>query len=358
MVGSEARSVPAAVALADFEAAARERLEAASFGYVAGGSFDEVTLRRNLEAWSGWELQPRVLVDVSRVDTSTSLLGQQVAVPFGIAPAALHGLCHPEAELATAGAAASAGVLFVLSTLASRPLEEVAGAPAEGLRWFQLYVSNDRGFSRALVERAEAAGYAALVLTVDLPVLAVRASRSRTGFDIGAGATGHFAAEEEMTFQEILDTRYADDLTWTDVEAIRSWSSLPVVVKGILHPDDARLAAEHGAAAVVVSNHGGRQLDRVPASIDALPDVVEAIGGRAEVYLDGGVRRGTDVLTALALGARAVVAARPFMYALATGGAEGVARAIDILCRETETAMALLGTPRVRDIGRDHVRRR
>jgi isopentenyl diphosphate isomerase/L-lactate dehydrogenase-like FMN-dependent dehydrogenase len=252
-----------------------------------------------------------------------------------------------------------AGVPFALSTVGSRTIEEVAAVAGDAPRWFQLYVTHDRNFNRSLVERAEAAGYRAMVVTVDLPVLSVRDVDARTGFDIGAEGMGHFTRDVHgTTFQEILSARFATDLSWTDVEAIRSWTSLPVAIKGILTPVDARLAVEHGAAGVVVSNHGGRQPDRVAPAIDALPGVVEAVAGRAEVYLDGGVRRGTDVVTALALGARAVFAARPFLYALAGGGEQGVHRAFEILRQETEIAMALLGTPRVSDIGPDHVRRR
>ena len=341
-------------ALADFEPLAQAALSPEAFAYYAGGSWDERTLRENEAAFGRRVLWPRVLHDVSTVDPSTTMLGARVSLPIGIAPAALQGLAHREGEVVPARVAGREGLVYVLSTFSNRSLETVASV-GRGSRWFQLYVQRDRGRSADLVARATEAGYGAIMLTVDLPLPGYRARELRqplreTGplgnvADVGgAAAYGAFVGDE-------LDP----SLTWSDVDWLHSLTPLPVVIKGLLAPDDARLAIEHGAAAVVVSNHGGRQLDRVAATIDALEPIVQAVEGRAEVYLDGGVRRGTDVVTALALGARAVFIGRPFLYALAAAGEAGVARAVEILRAETTTAMALLGCPTVADITRDRV---
>ncbi len=351
-----------AASLADLERLGRARVTDDVAEYVAGGSWDGITLADNEEAFRRRRFRPRVLVDTATIDPSTTLLGFPVAAPLGIAPMALQGLLHAEGEIAMARAAAVAGVALCLSTVSSRSLEEVAeagvaaaAAGTGGPRWFQLYVHRDRGFSRSLVERAAAAGYAALVVTVDLPVMGYRDSEVRRTGPLG-GTYGNFAAAEAdgLSLDDLIDARHVS-LTWDDLPEIASWSELPLVVKGILVGDDARLAIDVGAAGVVVSNHGGRQLDRAPATIDALAEVVAAVGGKAEVYLDGGVRRGTDVVTALALGARAVFLGRPMAWALAAGGEAGVARAIEVLRAETEAAMALLGTPRVAAVTRAHL---
>jgi isopentenyl diphosphate isomerase/L-lactate dehydrogenase-like FMN-dependent dehydrogenase len=342
-------------AVADFEAPARDRLHPAAWAYYQGGGWDGITLAGNLEAWSAFQFRPRVLVDVSGLDLATTLLGAPVSMPIGVAPAALHGMAHPDGELATARAATAAGIANVVSTVASRTIEEVAAASGAGLRWFQLYVQSDRTISRDFVQRAEAAGYAALVVTVDLPVLGYRDDIMRIGFDPGAAAYGNLAGRAAVGgLDDVLDMR-SIGFTWDMLAEIRSWSSLPLVLKGILTAEDARLAVEHGAAAVWVSNHGGRQLDRSPAAIEVLDEIVEAVDSRAEVYLDGGVRRGTDVVTALALGARAVFTARPFLYALACAGEPGVAKALAILRDETGRAMSLVGAARVGDLHREHV---
>ena len=346
------------VRLADFEAAARERLHPAAWAYYAGGAGDEHTLRACFEAWDAFRLRPRVLVDVGAVDASTTILGRQVALPIGIAPAALHAMAHADGEKATARAATAAGVLHVLSTAASQTIEDVAAAAPGGLRWFQLYVQRNRSVSRELVRRAEAAGYEAICLTVDLPVLGYRDEVIRRTFDPGEDAYANLPKREAWhqtaDMDDNLDMRGVG-LTWDVLGEIRSWSSLPLVLKGILTGEDAELAVEHGADGVWVSNHGGRQLDRTAASIEVLDEVVRAVDGRAEVYLDGGVRRGPEVLIALALGATAVFTARPFLYALASAGEAGVAKAFEILRDEIERSMALLGTARIRDIGRRHV---
>ena len=348
-----------AVRLADFEAPARERLHPVTWGYYANGAWDMHTLADTDAAWSRYRLRPRVLVDVSAVETRTRILGRDAALPIGVSPSALHGLAHPDGELATARAAAAAGALNVLSTLSSRTLEEVAEAAPDGRRWFQLYTQRTRAASRSLVERAAAAGYEAIVLTVDVPVLGYRDDLLRTGFDPGEHAFANLSGRDMQTaggdLDDALDMRGVG-LTWTSIAEIRSWSRLPLVIKGILTAEDAALAVEHGAAGVWVSTHGGRQLDRVPSSIDVLEEVVDAVGGRAEVYLDGGVRRGPDVCIALAVGATAVFTARPFLYALAASGQPGVERAFEILREEMSRALAILGTPDPAAVRREHVR--
>ncbi len=350
--------VTAFVRLGDFEAPARERLHPVGWAYTAGGAEDEHTLRDNRAVWDGYRLRPRVLVDVANLDLSTTLLGRRVALPVGIAPAALHALSHPDAELATARACASAGALNVVSTMSSRTMEAIAAAAPDGARWFQLYVQPDSGLTRELVDRAVAAGYEALVITVDLPVLGYRDEVLRHHFDPGPGAYANL--ERRGTWSHgseldgALDARLVE-LTWDSLAEIRSWSSLPLVLKGILTGEDARLAVEHGADAVWVSNHGGRQLDRSPAGVDVLEEVVESVNDRAEVYLDGGVRRGSEVLIALALGARAVFTSRPFLWALACAGQPGVERAFAILREETERALSLVGATTPRAVRRDHV---
>jgi len=335
-----------------------------AWDYVAGGAEDEITIGDNAAAFLRRRFVPRVLVDAGAADTGTTLLGRRVTLPIGVAPVAAHALAHPDGEVATARAAASAGALFCLSTVSSQSIEEVAAAVPEAARWFQLYVNEDRRFTRRLVERAEAAGYGAIVVTVDLPVLGYREREKRRGWTLdvplgnfaeyaGSGAEGAQRGGA-VDLDRLLDMRHAG-LTWNGLATLRDWTSLPLVIKGILHPDDAGLAVERGAAAVWVSNHGGRQLDRSIASLDALAAVAAAVGGRAEVYVDGGVRRGSDALIARALGARAVFAGRPFLFALGAAGQAGVGHAFGILREELERAMTLLGTPSLDDVHAGHL---
>jgi 4-hydroxymandelate oxidase len=345
------------VSLQDFEALARERMDPGAFAYVAGGAADEVTLRENAAAFARFRLRPRVLVDVARVLPETTLLGTRVTMPVGLAPTARQRLVHPDGELAVARAASAAGVLMVASTMSSYSLEAIAAA-SSGPRWFQLYVHKDRGVTRALVERAAASGYGAVVLTVDFPVAGRRERELRDAVDVEWGGLGNFPEiGAGVEFLPLMDALHDQRLVWDDVGWVRSLTPLPLVLKGILTGEDAARAVAHGAAAIVVSNHGGRQLDRTPATIDVLEEVVEAVAGRAEVYLDGGVRRGTDVLVALALGARAVFVGRPHCFALAVGGEAAVAQMLGGLRDELENAMALLGTARPADVERAHVRR-
>jgi 4-hydroxymandelate oxidase len=351
----------AAVTVAEFEAIARERMHPAAFDYVAGGAWDETSLFENEAAWTRRRFLPRVLVDVGQVDPGASLLGSPVAFPMAIAPMAAHGLAHPDGELATVRAAAVARVPFILSTMSSRSIEAVAEAAPDGRRWFQLYVQDRTERTRALVERAAAAGYEALVLTVDLPILGYRDRDRRTGFEL-AVPLGNFEASEggpthrpDAAGYEALEDPGRRTLVWDDLAEIRSWSPLKLVLKGILTPEDATLAVEHGTDAIVVSNHGARQLDRTVAPVDALEEIVAAVGGRAEVWVDGGVRRGLDIAIALALGARGVLVGRPVMWALAAGGQPGVERALAILREEFEIALALLGVPSADLLERRHL---
>jgi len=361
------RRLASVVSLADFEPLARLAMEPAAFEYVAGGSWDELTLADNEAAWRRRRLRPRVLVDVSRVDPSTTMLGEATALPLAIAPMAGQGLAHAEAETAVARAAAVAGVPFILSTMSTRSLEEVASGAPDALKWFQLYSQADPGRTRELVRRAEAAGYRAIVLTVDLPVLGYRERDRRSGFDL-VGPHGNFAdADGDATHAggihadglgdgfAKLEEDLLTGLSWKDLATIRGWSSLPLVLKGIMTAEDARLAAEHGVDGIVVTNHGARQLDRVPAPIDVLEGIVAAVDGATEVWVDGGVRRGLDLAIARALGARGVLIGKPIYWALAAGGQAGVERALAILREEFEIVLALLGTPTPDDIGPAHV---
>ena len=349
-------------ALADFEALARERMHPAAYDYVAGGSWDEISLADSETAWRRYRLRPRVLVDVSRIDPSTTLLGARAAFPAATAPMAVHGLAHPDGEVATARAAAAAGVPFTLSTMSSRSIEDVAEAAPDGTNWFQLYVQAQPEQSRRLVERAAAAGFKGIILTVDLPILGYRVRDRRNGWDLrvplgnfesgpGAGPSHRLDAGGSGAVDDPLN----GTLVWDDLAEIRSWSALPLVLKAVLTGEDARLAVEHGADAIVVSNHGARQLDRAVAPIEALEEVVAAVDGRAEVWVDGGVRRGLDIAIALALGARGVLVGRPVLWALASGGQAGVERALAVLREEFEIALALLGAPTPGDVTRAHV---
>jgi len=353
-----------ALNLAELEAIARAQIPATSWDYYAGGAGDEATLRDNVEAYARLRLMPRVLVDVSKLTLATTALGAPIAFPVLVAPLACQRLAHADGEAATARGAAAAGTIMVVSTLATMRLEDVATA-ADAPKWFQLYVHKDHGLTRALIDRAVAAGYRAIVLTVDTPRLGRRERDVRNGFTLPRGlALANFTGDAARTpattggsgLAAYAASHLDDALTWDDLAWVRAQSSLPLAIKGVVRADDARRAVELGAAAVIVSNHGGRQLDGTIATIDALPAVADAVGGRAEVYVDGGVRRGTDVLKALALGARAVLLGRPVLWALAAGGAEGVTQALALLRAELDHALALAGVPSVRDVPRDVVR--
>jgi 4-hydroxymandelate oxidase len=343
------------VSLLDFEALARERMDPAAFDYVAGGAWDEVTLAEAPEAWQRFRFVPRVLKGVKEVDLRGAFLGRPAALPVAIAPMAAQLMAHPDAEAEMLRGAAIAGIPMCLSTSASLAPEVVAAAAPDADRLFQLYLVGDLGYSRSLVERATAAGFRAIVLTVDLPVLGYRDRDRRSGFALPPMAMVDGAPRVDERLRDPyggLDRQREIGLEWSTVETVRSWSDVPLVLKGILSPDDARLAVDAGVDGIIVSTHGARQLDRVIASADALRPVVDAVAGQVPVWVDGGIRRGLDIALALAMGADAVLIGRPFYWALAAGGAAGVARAAAILREELELALALLGCATLAELDR------
>jgi 4-hydroxymandelate oxidase len=329
---------PGVVTLEDFEALARQRLSARTFEMVRGGGADEITIRWNREGFNRMALRPRVLVDVSKLDTGLTLFGQSLPCPILLAPAGVHGLLHPQAELETAHGASKAGALLVIPSSTARPVEEIVRA-ATPTPWFQIYISTDRGATREKAQRAEAAGCKVLIVTVDGAAPGVRNSLMRAPFD-------PIATPAEMR------TGSDTSLSWKDIAWLRSFLRIPIVLKGIIDPRDAERGVAEGVAGISVSNHGGRALDTAAATIDALPAVVEKVEGRIPVFLDGGIRRGTDVLKAIARGASAVMIGRPFLYGLGTAGADGVERVVTILRQEFEMAMALTGRPSLAAIDR------
>ncbi|HET6997848.1 MAG TPA: alpha-hydroxy acid oxidase [Solirubrobacterales bacterium] len=347
--------------VADFERVASEKLDAGVLGYFAGGAGDELTLRENVEAWRRWRLRPRVLVDVSEVSTEVEVLGSPLSMPLLVAPVAYQRLVDPAGEVGMARAAAEAGTAMCLSTLATtRPSELAAAAPA-GRRWFQLYCFRDESVTQALIAEAVDSGFEAIVVTVDAPRAGNRERDRRTGFAIpeGLGVPSISAAmgvERALTIEETFGLM-SPMLGWSDLEDLASDCSLPVLVKGLLTAEDAELAVEHGAAGVVVSNHGGRQLDRALATGDALPEVVDAVAGRAAVLVDGGIRRGVDVAIALGLGADAVLVERPALWGLAAAGADGAKRVLELLRDELELVLALCGCASPAELTRSHLRR-
>jgi 4-hydroxymandelate oxidase len=348
------------VCVADYERLAEERCEPGVWAYLAGGSGDEWTLRENRTAFERWTFRPRVLRDVSEVSTATTVLGTPLDVPVVVAPVAYQELVHPDGELATARAAAAVGAGLCVSTFTTRTHEEIAAAAPASMQWCQLYVFRDRGTTREHLAGAVDGGCSAVVLTVDTPRLAHRERDVRQGFEIpgelplpyARGTIGSTPQNPAEHFS-LLDA----SLSWRDLEWIAGEGRLPIVLKGVSTAEDAELAVEHGAAAIVVSNHGGRQLDGAPATLDALTEVVDAVGGRIEVYLDGGIRRGADVAKALAIGARAVLAGRAPMYGLAARGEEGVRHVLELLRDELSLALCLLGCTSPAQLTPSHVQR-
>lgn len=346
--------IPSEVAaVADYEALAQERMSPGNWAYFAGGTGDEWTLRENVAAFARLPLRSRVLRDLTGASTRLTLLGAELDAPILLAPVAFQRLAHPDGEIATALAARAVGALMVVSTQASVALEEIAGQASAPL-WFQLYIQPDRTFTEELVRRAERAGYSALVVTVDAAVNGVRNREQRAGFMPPPGVDavnlrGMRELPPPLPDTLLFGTPLLESApTWVDLEWLRGLTRLPILVKGIVDPEDARRALAAGMDGIVVSNHGGRALDGVPAAIDLLAPVVDAVAGAVPVLMDGGVRRGIDVLRALALGARAVLIGRPQVFALAAAGAPGVAHVLRILRAELELAMALTGC---RDLG-------
>ncbi len=352
------------VNLRDVAELARPRIDASAWDYYAGGARDELSLRGNRVAWERIPLHYRVLTGHAERDLKTQILGQPTSMPVMIAPTAFHRLAHPEGELATARAASAAGVIMMLSTLSTVDMEAVCAA-GPGPIWFQLYVYKDRGLTRDLVHRAEAAGCKAIVVTVDAAIIGTRERDVRNGFHLPPGiecrnlvGTG-FEEVSARAGQSGL-AAYVKDwlepaLTWEDVDWLRSVTRLPILVKGVIRVDDARRAADYGAVGVVVSNHGGRQLDTAPATADVLGPIADAVGDRVNLLVDGGVRRGTDVVKALALGAQAVLLGRPVLWGLGWKGQAGVEQVLEMMRRELDEAMALSGCGDISTVTRDLV---
>ena len=346
---------PGTATLADHERLAQQQLDANAWAYFSGGAGDEITLRANRSAWDGITLQPRVLQPLAGGHTRTQLLGRTLAHPLLLAPIAYQRMAHPDGELATACAAAALGAGLVLSTQSSTPLEAVAAAmlgdAGRGPLWFQLYLQHDRGFTRELVQRAEAAGYEALVLTVDAPTSGARDRERRAGFRLPPGISAvnlaGLAPPPPVALQPgqsaLFDGLLQHAPTWADVQWLQSITHLPVLLKGVLHPLDAVQAASLQVAGLIVSNHGGRTLDTASATAHALPRIADAVRGALPLLVDGGIRRGTDVLKAMALGASAVLVGRPAIYGLAHAGAAGVAHVLRLLRDALEIALALTG---------------
>ncbi|HEX2501262.1 MAG TPA: alpha-hydroxy acid oxidase [Methylomirabilota bacterium] len=376
-----------ALTVDDLRRVARRRLPRAVFDFVEGGAGDERTVAANRAAFERLLFQPRILVDVSKREQAVVVLGERVSTPVLVSPTGMAGLCWPRGEVEAARAAHAAGTIYTLSTHSSCSIEEVA-AEARGPLWFQLYVWQNRDLTRSFVERARAAGYRALVLTVDVPIISRRERDLRNGFTIPPRVTVRNALDtlrrvswmrrvllgprltlanlvgapgapraDIVTLGGVAHRQVDPSVAWADLAWFRSLWSGPLVLKGVLTVGDARRAADHGVDGLIVSNHGGRQLDGTPASIDALPAIADAVGDRVEVLVDGGVRRGADVVRALALGARAVMVGRPYLYGLAAGGPAGVRRALEILGGEVDHTLALVGVPRVGDLDRTVVRR-
>jgi 4-hydroxymandelate oxidase len=337
------------VNLREYETAARDKLDPALYDYFAGGAQDEVTLAANEAAFRRLMLVPRVLTGAGEPSLETEILGRTASMPVLIAPSAFHRLAHPDGELATGRAAAAAEVVMINAMLSTVAMEEVAATGAT--LWFQFYLQPDLGYTESLVRRAEAAGCRALVITVDSPVLRTGERARSALLELPPGLSCPNLGGDG----DIRQVTLSPELSWRHIDWLRGITSLPIVLKGILHPADAELAVEHGADAILVSNHGGRQLDGAAASVDRLPLIADAVAGRVPVLLDGGVRRGTDVVKALALGARAVAIGRPVVWGLTVGGAEGVSHVLELLRAEVANAITLCGLGSVRDVPRELV---
>ena len=351
------------VNISDFEKLAKEKLPQMAYDYYSSGANDEITLRENIEAYKRIFLKYRVLIDVSNLDMATEVLGQKISLPLIIAPTAFHKMANAEGEVAVAKAATNAGTIMILSTLSNSSVEEVALA-SDGNIWFQLYVFKDREVTRNLIRRAENAGCKALILTVDAPFLGNRERDVRNKFNLPEGIV---VKNLEPDYKEKLSRKhdsgiagyFADNLdpslSWKDVDWLKSNTKLPLIIKGIACKEDALLSVKHGADGIVVSNHGGRQLDTCRATIDVLPEVADVVHDKTEIFIDGGIRRGTDIFKAVALGAKAVLTGRPVIWGLAADGENGVRSVLEILRKEFHLAMALCGCDSVKKINKDFI---
>ena len=356
--------MPAFENVDQLESLAKDRMSDMAFDYIRSGAEDEVALRGNRDGFAKLRLRPRVLVDVSNIDLTTKVAGTDVGMPILVAPTGFHRLANPNGEAATAQGAADAGTLYTASTIATTSLEDIAAASA-GPKWFQLYVFRDRDITEGIVKRAKKSGYKAIVFTVDVPVLGRRERDIRNKFHLPPPLTmgnfdvGTLASKMggESSLAAFIASQFDASLTWDSIRWLKKLSGLPVIVKGVLRADDAELAVKNGADGIIVSNHGGRQLDYSVASVDALPEIANAVATRVPIILDGGVRRGTDVLKALCLGAQAVMVGRPSLWGLALGGRAGVKAVLDHLRMETLTSMKILGARTLRDLTPDFVTR-
>lgn len=364
-----ARLLP--ISYEDWEKRAEQILAAGPFGYVRGGAGAGDTMKANVEAFKKWVIRPRVCRDITERDLSCTLFGQTLPVPILLAPIGVNTILHPRGELAAARAAAKEGVTYIISNVSSYSMEEVAAEMGDAPRWFQLYPPMDEGLCKSFLQRAEAAGYQAIVVTLDSTLLGWRETDLHNGFlpFIHGHGQGNYLSDpvfksgfleepmkdDEEVVQKILDEGNNTFFTWREVEKLRKWTKLPIILKGITHPDDALLALEHGVDGIVVSNHGGRQLDGAIATLDALPEIAEVINGRIPLLLDSGIRRGADVLKALALGASAVLVGRPYAYGLAVAGEGGVREVLQRLIAEFELQLAIAGRASVREVDRSLV---
>jgi len=357
------KSGPAPVNIAEYEKYAQNSLPKNAFDYYASGSNDMITLRENRDAFSRLRLLPRVLIDVSKICIETTILGEKVNSPICLAPTAMQRMAHSDGECATAKAAARQNTLMTLSSWSTTSLEEVNAAAPKGFKWFQLYVYKDRKITLELIRRAEKAGYKALAVTVDTPVLGRREADIKNQFSLPSHLTmgnfAHLGGEHAdgtkgksggSSLASYVASLIDKTLTWEDIKWLRKNSTMKIVVKGVITPEDALIAVKHGVDGIWISNHGARQLDTTPATIEALPDIVRAVGGRCEVYIDGGITRGTDVLKCIALGARAVFIGRPVLWGLAHSGEEGVFNVIKLLNDEFTIAMMLCGCVNIKDL--------
>ena len=340
--------------VSEYELLAARKLDAGAYAFYAGGANDELTLRENVEAYRRWQLRPRVLRDVADPSTTVAVLGEEIALPVLVAPMAYQRAADPDGEVAMARAAREAGTIVCHSTFATATPAEVAATDVK--RWFQLYVPKDDGLMRELCAQARELGFGALVVTVDLPAVGRRERDLRSRWIVPRELLVPSVGKRGLEPHEFV-RMVSPSVTWDDIDSLAAAAQLPIVLKGILTAEDALLACEHRAAGIVVSNHGGRQLDGVPATIDVLAEVVDAVGGRAEVLVDGGIRRGTDVVKALALGASAVLAGRAPLWGLAAAGEEGARHVLELLRAEVELALQLLGCRSPAELTRDHVRR-
>jgi 4-hydroxymandelate oxidase len=345
----------------ELEQIAKEKLPQIAYDYYRSGAWDETTLKANRESFEKLKIHYKVLVDVSGRDMSTTLFGQKVACPILIAPTAFHKLAHPDGEIATARASVNAGTIMTLSSLSTTSIEEVAEATNKAF-WFQLYINKNRDYTRDLVARAESAGAKALVVTVDTPLWGRRERDVRNGFHLPPGMSavnltkydkdavsrGQSGAGLGQSFAWMIDA----SLQWKDLDWLAGITKLPIIIKGVCRADDARIALSHGVKGIQVSNHGGRQMDSAPATIDVLPSIVDAVGDQVTIIMDGGIRRGVDAMKALAHGAKAVLVGRPVLWGLAAGGQQGVEKALGLLREELDLAMALSGCRNLKEINR------